>query len=239
MNQLDENTPRSAPQQTWAAALLSDPNAALLASLTPAPERTLESLFRGRVSALSLEALAKGLHRGLPSQFRSRKAAERGILGAIVGVGVAIGALIYLGATSMSTRGAVASAPALSERMGSTLAGPEVLSREPALVQHAGHGPRSAQGNQAANDVRLTDVAQNAGRESFNTALHPQQLHPQQLDRQQLDPQQVAPEQGVASLEPSPPARSPKAKRAAWKKKSKAAARRAAQKRKRARLASQ
>lgn len=220
MNPIDDHGRRGAPQPTWGATLsVNDPNAALLASVRPAPERSLETLIRRGVNAFSFDALAQGLHHSLPSQFASRKAAERGILGAIVGMGVGIGALIYIGATSMSTRAAVAS-NATSARIGSTLPNPEVPASQPSMLQHAGNAS-----DRAAADGRRADLAQNRGQGSFTTALDLQQ--------------------NVASLEPRAPevappgARKPKAKRAAWKKKSKASTRRASQKRTRARTASQ
>lgn len=74
---------------------LSDPNAALWASITPPANPTLKTMVRRRAAAFSLDLLAQLLHLRFPETFRSRATARFGILGAALALGTGVGALGY------------------------------------------------------------------------------------------------------------------------------------------------
>ena len=91
---------RSSSRETWLSSPLSDPNAALWASITPPANRDIPTLVRRRVAGYSLDSLAHRLHLRLPAYFSSRSTARTGILGAAMALGATVGVigLLALGA---------------------------------------------------------------------------------------------------------------------------------------------
>jgi hypothetical protein len=91
---------RSSSRETWLSSPLSDPNAALWASITPPANRDIPTLVRRRVAGYSLDSLAHRLHLHLPAYFSSRSSARTGILGAAMALGATVGVigLLALGA---------------------------------------------------------------------------------------------------------------------------------------------
>ncbi len=80
----------------WLSAPLSDPNAALWASITPPANRDIPTLVRRRAAAYSLDVLAQRLHLRFPGYFSSRSTARTGILGAAMAFGAAVGVIGFL-----------------------------------------------------------------------------------------------------------------------------------------------
>jgi hypothetical protein len=87
---------RSSSRETWLSAPLSDPNAALWASISPPANRDIPTLVRRRAAAFSLELLAHRLHLRLPALFSSRASARTGILGAAMAFGASVGVIGFL-----------------------------------------------------------------------------------------------------------------------------------------------
>jgi hypothetical protein len=79
---------------------LSDPNAALWASITPPANPTLKMLVRRRAAAFSFDLLAHRLHLRFPETFASRATARLGILGVVLAVSAGVAMLGYLSLTS-------------------------------------------------------------------------------------------------------------------------------------------
>lgn len=100
MNAGDVSGGRSSSRETWLSSPLSDPNAALWASITPPANRDIPTLVRRRVAGHSLDSLAHRLHLRFPAYFSSRSTARTGILGAAVAFGATVGVvgLLALGA---------------------------------------------------------------------------------------------------------------------------------------------
>jgi hypothetical protein len=96
MNAGDVSAVRTSSQETWLSARLSDPNAALWASITPPANPTLTTLVRRRAAKFSLDLLAQRLHLRFPETFSSRSIARFGILGAALAFGAGVGLLGYL-----------------------------------------------------------------------------------------------------------------------------------------------
>jgi hypothetical protein len=96
MNAGDVSGVRTSSQETWLSTRLSDPNAALWASITPPANPTLKTIVRRRAAAFSLDLLAQHLHLRFPETFSSRSTARLGILGAAIAFGAGIGLIGYL-----------------------------------------------------------------------------------------------------------------------------------------------
>jgi len=96
MNAGDVSGVRTSSQETWLSTRLSDPNAALWASITPPANPTLKTIVRRRAAAFSLDLLAQRLHLRFPETFSSRSIARFGILGAAVAFGAVVGSIGYL-----------------------------------------------------------------------------------------------------------------------------------------------
>jgi hypothetical protein len=96
MNAGDVSGVRTSSQETWLSTRLSDPNAALWASITPPADPTLKTIVRRRAAAFSLDLLAQRLHLRFPETFSSRSRARFGILGAAMAFGVGVGLIGYL-----------------------------------------------------------------------------------------------------------------------------------------------
>jgi hypothetical protein len=90
---------RTSSQETWLSTPLSDPNAALWASITPPANPTLTMLVRRRAAAFSFDLLAQRLHLRFPETFASRATARLGMLGALLTVALGVGLLGYLAST--------------------------------------------------------------------------------------------------------------------------------------------
>jgi len=97
MNAPEERAGRSVSQESWQAAPVTDPNAALWASITPPANPSLQTLVRRRIESFSLELLAQRLFLSYPSIFRSRISAQNGILAGVVALGAGVGLLGYFG----------------------------------------------------------------------------------------------------------------------------------------------
>src|SRR5690349_1926765 len=95
MNAPEEPAGRSVSQESWQAAPVTDPNAALWASITPPANPSLQTLVRRRIESFSLELLAQRLFLSYPSVFRSRTSAQNGILAGVVALGAGAGLLGY------------------------------------------------------------------------------------------------------------------------------------------------
>jgi hypothetical protein len=87
---------RSSSRETWLSAPLSDPNAALWASISPPANRDIPTVVRRRAAAFSLDLLAHRLHLRLPAYFSSRASARTGILGAAMVFGASVGVIGFL-----------------------------------------------------------------------------------------------------------------------------------------------
>jgi hypothetical protein len=96
MNAGDVSAVRTSSQETWLSARLSDPNAALWASITPPANPTLTTIVRRRAAAFSLDLLAQRLHLRFPETFSSRSIARFGILGVAMAFAAGAGLLGYL-----------------------------------------------------------------------------------------------------------------------------------------------
>jgi hypothetical protein len=95
MNAGDVSGVRTSSQETWLSTRLSDPNAALWASITPPANPTLTTIVRRRAAAFSLDLLAQRLHLRFPETFSSRSIARVGILGAAMAFAASVGFIGY------------------------------------------------------------------------------------------------------------------------------------------------
>lgn len=132
----DGSAGQTSSRERWLSTPLSDPNAALWASITPPANPTLATVIRRRAAAWSLDPLAQRLHRRLPHHFSTRAMARRAILGVAAAFGAAVGAVVYLGAgpaplqsaphlAAEAARAAPTTAPARSARGGDEAPAPE------------------------------------------------------------------------------------------------------------------
>jgi hypothetical protein len=96
MNAGDVSGVHVSSQETWLSTRLSDPNAALWASITPPANPTLTTMVRRRAAAFSLDLLAQRLHLRFPDTFSSRPIARFSILGAAMAFGASVGLIGYL-----------------------------------------------------------------------------------------------------------------------------------------------
>jgi len=87
---------QTSSRESWLSAPLSDPNAALWASITPPANPDLATIVRRRAAAFSLDLLAQRLYLGFPAFFSSRSTARTAILAATVAFGAALGTAGYL-----------------------------------------------------------------------------------------------------------------------------------------------
>lgn len=87
---------RTSSPETWLSTPLSDPNAALWASISPPANTDIPTLIRRRAAAFSLDLLAHRLHLRFPAHFSSRSSARTGILGAAVAFGASVGVIGFL-----------------------------------------------------------------------------------------------------------------------------------------------
>jgi hypothetical protein len=114
----DVSAVRTSSRETWLSTPLSDPNAALWASITPPANPTLGTVIRRRAAAFSFDMLAHRLHRRFPQTFASRASARVGILGGVLalltGVGLAIDPPRLLETTRAHAPASVVAAPAPS-----------------------------------------------------------------------------------------------------------------------------
>lgn len=101
---------RTSSRESWLSAPLSDPNAALWASITPPANPNIATLVRRRAASFSLDLLAHHLYLRFPNLFSSRAPARTAILGAAVAFGAALGTAGYL--SLKSQLGAAAAADA-------------------------------------------------------------------------------------------------------------------------------
>jgi hypothetical protein len=98
----EQRAGRTASQETWQSAPLTDNNAALWASITPPADPSLQTLIRRRIEALSLDLLAQRLWLRFPGYFSSRATAQRSILGAAFALGAGLGLAGYLAVTALT-----------------------------------------------------------------------------------------------------------------------------------------
>jgi hypothetical protein len=99
----DERVGRTASQETWQSAPLTDNNAALWASITPPADPSLQTLIRRRMAALSVDLLAQRLWLRFPEFFSSRATAQRSILGAAFALGAGLGLAGYVAVTALTS----------------------------------------------------------------------------------------------------------------------------------------
>jgi hypothetical protein len=92
----DVSDVRTSTRETWLSAPLSDPNAALWASITPPANPTLGMLIQRRARAFSLDMLAHRLFMRFPGTFSSRASARLGILGSAFALSAAAAGVGYL-----------------------------------------------------------------------------------------------------------------------------------------------
>jgi hypothetical protein len=98
----DERAARTASQESWHSAPLTDPNAALWASITPPAHGSLQTLIRRRVASLSVDLLAQRLWLRFPGFFSSRTTAQRSILGAAFALGAGLGVAGFLAMNALT-----------------------------------------------------------------------------------------------------------------------------------------
>ena len=127
----DVNAARPSTQDSWYSTPLSDPNAALWASITPPANPSLRTWLNKRLANLSLDVLAQRLQRALPGVFASNASAQRGVLGAVAALGAGVGLVGYValgspGADEHSAGLAAASATGMGVRAGTTLGSDDV-----------------------------------------------------------------------------------------------------------------
>jgi hypothetical protein len=87
---------QTSSRESWLSAPLSDPNAALWASITPPANPDLATMVRRRAAAFSLDLMAQRLYLRFPAYFSARSTARTAILAATVAVGAALGTAGYL-----------------------------------------------------------------------------------------------------------------------------------------------
>jgi len=202
---------QTSSRESWLSAPLSDPNAALWASITPPANPDIVTLVRRRAAAFSLDLLAQRLFLRFPERFASRATARIAILSAAVAAGAALGSAGYLSLKSQLS----APVAATEARVASATSGDAATPRsEPA---RRGQTQLAAPAHDAVSPAATTLAA---------TA-------PSRAPEQIVQPLRVAP---AAADEADPSVSSAKAKRGAAKKRTKAAARRAAKRRARAAL---
>jgi hypothetical protein len=98
----EQRAGRTASQETWQSAPLTDNNAALWASITPPADPSLQTLIRRRVATLSVDLLAQRLWLRFPRYFSSRATAQRTVLGAAFALGAGLGLAGYLAVTALT-----------------------------------------------------------------------------------------------------------------------------------------
>jgi hypothetical protein len=134
MKAVDVSRVRTSSRETWLSTPLSDPNAALWASITPPANPTLTTQIRRRAAAFSLDLLAHRLFLRFPETFSSRSTARFAILGAAMALAAGVGALGYVAVTSSSL---------LAPSHQANVPAPSLASR-PATDDDATSAPRSA-----------------------------------------------------------------------------------------------
>ncbi|HTV22389.1 MAG TPA: hypothetical protein VMG12_27060, partial [Polyangiaceae bacterium] len=75
-----EGSGQTSSRESWLSAPLSDPNAALWASITPPANPNLATIVRRRAASFSLDLLAQRLYLRFPTAFASRATARVAIL---------------------------------------------------------------------------------------------------------------------------------------------------------------
>jgi len=202
---------QTSSRESWLSAPLSDPNAALWASITPPANRDIVTLVRRRAAAFSLDLLAQRLFLRFPERFASRATARIAILSAAVAAGAALGSAGYLSLKSQLSAPVAATA---------------------AVVASAREGVATTPGSEPARrgQTQLAAPAHDAVSPAATTLAA---TAPSRAPEQIVQPLRAAP---AAADETDPSVTSPKAKRGAAKKRTKAAARRAAKRRARAAL---
>jgi hypothetical protein len=98
----EQRAGRTASQETWQSAPLTDNNAALWASITPPADPSLQTLIRRRVESLSVDLLAQRLWLRFPKYFSSRETAQRTVLGTAFALGAGLGLAGYLALTALT-----------------------------------------------------------------------------------------------------------------------------------------
>jgi hypothetical protein len=139
----DERAARTASQESWHSAPLTDPNAALWASITPPANASLQTLIRRRMASLSVDLLAQRLWLQFPGFFSSRATAQRSILGAAFALGAGLGVAGFLAMSALTADPANATANAVSARTAMAQVSTEATgARTPSQV--SGARPRAA-----------------------------------------------------------------------------------------------
>jgi hypothetical protein len=133
----DERPGSTASQESWHSAPLTDPNAALWASITPPGEASLQTLIRRRMAGLSLDLLAQRLWLRFPAFFSSRATAQRTILGGAFGLGAGLGVAGFLAVTALTAPADTRTAQAqdfAAAKSKAALEAPGVPSAEPRVA---------------------------------------------------------------------------------------------------------
>lgn len=189
-------------RESWLSAPLSDPNAALWASITPPANPNLATIVRRRAAAFSLDLLAQRLYLRFPSHFSSRAPARIAILVATAALGAAVGALGYLGF-----------GPSQAEAVA------------PVAAPEARATPSSVTAPSAPTRQGQTQMAAPAPGPALATTAPPAATERLVQPLRALEPPAPSADSAEASVAPA------KAKRAAPRKRSKAGARRASRRR--------
>jgi hypothetical protein len=147
-------------RETWLSAPLSDPNAALWASITPPANPNLATIIRRRAAAFSLDLLAHHLYRRFPAHFSSRANARTAIIAATVAFGAALGIVGYSVLAPPADTGHVAGAAARATSADATAAD-DTAADDTAAPDDAAHD--TAQPNTAGLHPALANAPDRAG----------------------------------------------------------------------------
>jgi hypothetical protein len=171
MNAPEEPAGRSVSQESWQAAPVTDPNAALWASITPPANPSLQTLVRRRIESFSLELLAQRLSLRYPSVFRSRVSAQNGILAGVVALGAGAGLLGYfaIGALLDDSDPARVATGARSAQV--TAERPAAAALPAATAAAVGAAPRRGESLRASDTPTLAATAQTTSTEQAVQAL--------------------------------------------------------------------
>ena len=172
MNAPEEPAGRSVSQESWQAAPVTDPNAALWASITPPANPSLQTLVRRRVESFSLELLAHRLFLRYPSVFRSRSSAQNSILAGVVALGAGAGLLGYFAIGALLDDGEAERVATGAARAAHVTAEPSTVAALPAATAAALVGaPRHGESSRANDTQTLAATARATSTEQTVQAL--------------------------------------------------------------------
>jgi hypothetical protein len=150
---------------------VTDPNAALWASITPPANPSLQTLVRRRIESFSLELLAQRLFLSYPSVFRSRISAQNGILAGVVAAGAGVGLLGYMAIGALLDDGEAERVASGAARAAHVTAERPAAAALPAAAVVA--APRRGEPLRASDTPTLAATAQTTSTEQAVQALAP------------------------------------------------------------------